>query len=135
MSGALEVVRCLVDRGRSQIRVDVPLHEVAVLRAVHGRNEVQVIERDVDEIALDAVNGLDPSAEAEWDRLERIYERTNEKGEAVRDQCRLAFPAGPVALEQFGFSSSIGPASRADEVRSFDERKEARKKAKARKAA
>lgn len=126
----LEVVRCLVDRGRSQIRVDVPEHEVLVLRVVHGDAEVKVIERDVDEIALDPINGLDPSASAEWDRLTRTYHRVGSQ-----DPVRAAFPLGPSALERFGFSSNVGPAVRSEDVRAFDERKEARKKAKARKAA
>lgn len=115
-----EVVRCLVDRGRSVIRVDVPKHEVAVLRAVHGGSEVRVIEQDVDEVELEA------SAEAEWDRLNRTYKRTG-----GGDPLRAVWPEGPTALERFGFSSDVRPVDRETDLRAINPKREARRKAKA----
>lgn len=117
-----EVVRCLIDRGRSVIRVDVPKHEVAVLRAVHGNAEVKVIENDVDDLELEI------SAEAEWDRLARTYKRIGGV-----DPLRKVWPEGPAALERYGFSSDVRPVDREADLRAINPKREARRKAKAEK--
>lgn len=96
----LPLVHALVARGTATaINVRVPEHELVVLRAVHGREAVQVqgpseFDGEVDTITLPA------SAEAEWDRLSRKYRRIN-----APDAVLAAFPMGASSLP--GFDSSI----------------------------
>jgi len=113
----LEVVACLVDRGQNKLRVEVPQHEVSVLRAVHGGAEVRIIETDVDEVELES------SAEAEWDRLTRAYARVG-----AADPVRFVWPEGPAALERYGFSSELRPKDRETELRVINPKRAARKK-------
>jgi len=113
----VSTVACLVDRGRSQVRVEVPEHEVSVLRAVHGSAEVRVLERDVDEMELEV------SAEAEWDRLCRTYRRIG-----AADPVRFVWPDGPVSLERFGFRSDINPVDRETELRVITPKRRGRPK-------
>ena len=122
---SLPLVRVLVDRGRDKIRVDCPEHEVRVLQAVHGVAEVKIIEKDVDDRVFD------PSATAEWDRLDRTYRRTGVS--ADRSPVAVAYRNGPADLEQFGFSTGL-KARQGDDVRAFDAKKDARDKAKAAKS-
>lgn len=110
-------VACLVDRGKNLIRVEVPEHEVNVLRAVHGMQEVQIIERDVDEIELEG------SAEAEWDRLARTYARLG-----APDPVRFTWPDGPVALTKYGFKSGMGLVDRETELRVMNHKRRGRPK-------
>lgn len=91
-----------IDRGKEKIGVQVPLHEIRVLRATHGVAEVV----DLGEIDPDDINSeieLDKSADAEWARLIRKYKRINAK-----DPAPLAYPIGPPAMREFGFDLNRG---------------------------
>lgn len=110
-------VACLVDRGKNLIRVEVPEHEVAVLRAVHGMQEVRITERDVDEVELEA------SADAEWDRLTRTYARIG-----AADPVRFTWPEGPVALEKYGFVPDMGLVDRETDLRVINPKRRGRPK-------
>lgn len=112
-----ETVACLVDRGHNKLRVEVPQHEIAVLRAVHGQLEVKIIETDVDEIELEA------SAEAEWDRLVRTYARIG-----APDPVRFVWPEGPMALEKYGFKSGLHVQDRETELRVINPKRRGRPK-------
>lgn len=82
----------LIDRGTTVIPVQIPAHEIDVLRAVHGVAEVQDKGPNGDDIALDV------SADAEWARLTRKYKRLN-----TTDPVGIAHRTGPSALKVFGF--------------------------------
>lgn len=112
----LPLHRVLIDRNRSQVRVDAPEHEIRVLQAVHAPNIVKIVERDVDE------GEFDLSAEAEYDRLTRTYLRTGAANPVT------AVFRSPEELRTFGFSP--GHAPREQESRALDARKDARKRAK-----
>ena len=97
-----EIITCkLVDvsieRGRDTITVDVPKHEIDVLRAVHGPSNVR--EGDLSGEVLE----LSDSADAEFHRLQNKYRRVN-----APDAVRVAYPLGAKALEEFGFSLGRG---------------------------
>lgn len=89
----LQLVEVHIDRGRDVITVDVPLHEVEVLKAVHGvSGAVRIADPDTGEIDLDI------SADAEIDRLQRKYRRTG-----APDPVTIAFRGGARDLERHGF--------------------------------
>ena len=111
----LSVVACMVDRGRNLLRVEVPEHEAAVLRAVHGPESVQIIERDVDELELEI------SAEAEWDRLVRTYARTG-----AADPVRYTWPDGPSSLERYGFKTGMGLVDHESDLRIINPKRRGR---------
>jgi hypothetical protein len=88
------VHQVMIDRDKSILAVEVPEHEIDVLRFVHGHEVVQdkgVVEGEEVE--------LDPSAEAEWARLKRKYGRIN-----APDYVAMAFRTGPRGLSERGFS-------------------------------
>lgn len=82
-----------VERGRETIVVEVPEHEVEVLRATHGPGNVRIVQKDVGEAELDA------SADLEFTRLQRRYRRVN-----APDPVLMAFRDGVRGLERHGFS-------------------------------
>lgn len=97
-----------IERGKDVLTVDVPEHEVLVLRAIHdvadGTERVKVVgpageADDPDTIALDA----DPRAEL--DRLNRKYNRIN-----APSPVRHVFPNGELDLRARGFDDlGAGP--------------------------
>ena len=78
-----------IDRGTAVITVEVPEHEIRVLRAVHGVAEVP------DKGESDDERDFDANADAEWDRLVRTYKRPN-----MQDAVQIAYPT--VAPPPFG---------------------------------
>lgn len=85
--------------GKTVFAILAPKHEVEVLRFVHGPANVRVTgDADADDALM-----LPDSADAEWDRLVRKYQRAN-----APDPVRIAFPNGPNALREFGFSNDRG---------------------------
>lgn len=91
-----------IDRGSSVICVDVPEHEIDVLRAVHGVAEVQVTGDGEEPVELS------DSADEEWARMQRKYKRTNSP-----DFVGIAHRVGPKALEAFGFHLGRGASQAA----------------------
>lgn len=83
-----------IDRGTAVITVEVPEHEIRVLRAVHGVAEVQ------DKGESDDERDFDANADAEWDRLVRTYKRPN-----LPDAVQIAYPTGSGALKAAGFNT------------------------------
>jgi hypothetical protein len=92
-----------ITRGKDVVTVDVPKHEVEVLRAVHTPPNVRIVGEDAANI------DLDPSCDAEIARLQRKYVRINSP-----DPVLMAFRDGPRALEREGFilgrAASAAPA-------------------------
>ena len=87
-----KLVNVTIERGRDVLSVDVPKHEIAVLRVVHGG--ANVTEGDVTDDEID----LPDSADGEFMRLQGKYRRVNSP-----DPVGAAFRIGPPALEEFGF--------------------------------
>ena len=83
-----------IDRGKTRVTVEVPEHEIRVLRAVHGVAEVQDMGESDDE------REFNPNAGAEWDRLVRTYKRPN-----MPDAVQVAYPMGVAALKDAGFTA------------------------------
>ena len=84
-----------IDRGRSVIHRTVPIHEVRVLRAVHGLEAVQVVDANAGTATFDT------NSDIEIARLQRAYQRLN-----APDPVLIAFPTGAQGLVEFGFSPS-----------------------------
>jgi hypothetical protein len=76
----------------SVIPVTVPAHEVEVLRAIHGGDNVTELGPDDDEVELPA------DAETELRRLRLKYKPAADEPDAVQMVYR-----GPRELERFGF--------------------------------
>jgi hypothetical protein len=100
----LPLVHALVDRGATVINVYVPLHEVEVLKAVHGVDGSVRVQGPADGDVVD----LEISADAEIDRLKRKYPPRRPE-----DPCpvRTAFPMGVQMLERIGFEAGRGSVS------------------------
>lgn len=81
-----------IRRGHEKIHVDVPQHEVLVLRVVHRPEHVSVLGPAKRKLQMDESIG------AEWARLQRKYRIPNGADPVAR-----AFPLGPAMLEEFGF--------------------------------
>jgi hypothetical protein len=92
-----KLVNVSIERGRDTITIEVPKHEVDVLRAVHGPSNVR--EGDLSGETLE----LSGSADAELQRMQNKYRRVN-----APDPVRMAYPAGPRSLEEFGFELGRG---------------------------
>lgn len=92
-----KLVDVAIERGRDTLTVEVPKHEIDVLRAVHGPSNV--VEGDVTDETLE----LSDSADAEYQRLQNKYRRIN-----GADPVRVAYPVGPRSLEEFGFELGRG---------------------------
>jgi hypothetical protein len=112
---SLPLVLVEIDRGKEKLTVDVPQHEIRVLQAVHGEENVRHHAKQEDvpdegEFAL--------SAGAEYDRLKRKYNRIN-----APDFVRMAYPAGPEALVKFGFEDGEGGAQAAPQSLSVKNKK------------
>lgn len=121
----LPLVHVLVARSNDmKINARVPAHEIEVLRACHKSANVivQPPEEYPEEVAFDI------SADAEWLRLIRKYQRKNEV-----DPARMAFPRGARDLVEFGFELGHAFVEEAPASAQVDFGKEARK-AKAEKA-
>ena len=88
----------LIDQGATVLAPTVPEHEIAVLKTIHGRENVTSKGKTEDDIELSA------SAEAEWSRLSRKYRRTN-----APDMVSATFRVGPSQFESFGFSMDNEP--------------------------
>lgn len=103
----------LIDIGSTVLATTVPEHEIALLKVVHGAENVKGQgPYDEDEIELSI------SAEAEWARLSRKYRRVN-----TPDMVPVAFRVGPSQLEAFGFSMDHAADEIAPEASHFKERK------------
>lgn len=121
----LPLVHVLVVRSNDmKINARVPAHEIEVLRACHkvANVHVQPPEEYPEEVAFDI------SADAEWLRLIRKYQRKNEA-----DPAKLAYPRGARDLVEFGFETGHAFVEEAPASVQIDYAKEARK-AKAEKA-
>lgn len=92
-----KLVEVHIERGRDVLTVNVPKHEVDVLRAVHGPANVREGEITDEELELSA------SADAEFARLQGKYKRVN-----APDPVSIAHRTGARALEDFGFSLGRG---------------------------
>jgi len=114
-----------IERGRETITVEVPAHEVEVLRAVHGPHKVRVTDEHVDDMVLD------DSADAEFARLQAKYRRVN-----TPDFVSAALRGGARDLREFGFSldRAAREAAPMAGVRNHKKKPEAEKPAKAAKA-
>lgn len=95
----------LIDRGTTVISIPVPVHEIDVLRAVHGVAEVQDRGPNGEDAELDG------SADAEWARLTRKYHRLN-----TADPVGIAYRTGPSALKAFGFELGRGASQEAPQA-------------------
>lgn len=93
-----KLVEVSIERGRDTLTIEVPKHEIDVLRAVHGLPNVR--EGDITAETLE----LSDSADAEFQRLQNKYRRVN-----APDPVRVAYPVGPKSLEVFGFDLGRGP--------------------------
>ncbi len=103
----------LIDQGATVLATTVPEHEIALLKVVHGAENVKGQgPYDDDEIELSI------SAEAEWARLSRKYRRVNSP-----DMVPVAFRTGPSQLEAFGFSMEHAADAIAPEASHFKEKK------------
>lgn len=92
MSKSFPLYDVTINRGREVIACAVPEHEARVIAVAHGPSHVRVLGPSGDTIALE------PSADAEFARLQRRYRRLN-----APDPVGQTFPLGPSALEAFGF--------------------------------
>lgn len=94
---AFPLINATIERGHDKIGVQVPEHEIDVLKAVHG--PTNVIEGDPadDEIELST------SADDEYQRLQRKYKRINGP-----DPVGIAYKTGPAGLKEHGFDLSRG---------------------------
>lgn len=107
-------------RGQDVISVQVPEHEIKVLRVIHGGNV------HVNGDAGDSID-LPMSSADEYGRLQRKY---RQPGSA--DPVRHAFPQGPQDLGRFGFDAR-GQAAVIPQSSVKNHRKPAPKKADAKK--
>jgi hypothetical protein len=92
----------LVQRSKHEvISVDVPAHEIEVLRAMYDTPELELVTihgpagGDADD--PDTIE-LNPDKNAEFDRLKRRYHRVN-----AQNPVDLAFRGGARDLERYGF--------------------------------
>lgn len=98
-----------ITRGKDVITVDVPEHEVRVLKVIH----------DLPNAAMVAVKGpsgglgedqetreLPVDINEEFDRLIRTYQRVNAPNPVL-----IAYPGGASELARFGFGVSDGPVA------------------------
>jgi hypothetical protein len=94
-------------RGNTSIPVEVPRHELGVLRAIHGGN-LHVNG------PIDDTTEVPTSAADEIARLQAKYRQPNQK-----DPVRLAFPSGPEDLDRFGFDvdATATQAQQSDVIR------------------
>lgn len=81
-----------IERGKDVIAIEVPAHEVNVLRAIHKPDAIRVTDKDV------GVVERDNNANSEFASLQRKYVRIGSP-----DPVRLAYPEGAVGLEKHGF--------------------------------
>lgn len=89
-----------IERGKDVIAIEVPAHEVIVLRAIHRPDAIRVTDKNTGEVELEG------NAYAEYSRLSRKYQR-NGGGDPVR----LAFADGAAGLEKYGFDVGGGEES------------------------
>ena len=92
-----KLVDVSIERGRDTLTINVPKHEIDVLRAVHGPANVR--EGGITDETLE----LPAGADAEYQRLQNKYRRVN-----APDPVRVAYPVGPKSLEDFGFDLGRG---------------------------
>lgn len=97
---AVEVIR---DKN-THLTVDVPEHEIAVLRAIHGDEHVKAMGPTGGAEDPEFIE-LVPDINAEWDRLNRKYRRIN-----APNPVEAAFPSGKDALAKLGFGTVAGAA-------------------------
>lgn len=116
----LKLVCVKVRRGNEVMNVTAPEHEVRVLKAMHGLDNVQqVAELDPEVESLE----VEDNAEAEIARLDRRYKHNGQQ----RNPVDVAFPMRELDLERYGFKAG-GP--QAETPRSATTvRKPAKKKA------
>lgn len=110
-----------------KVVTQVPQHEIAVLRAVHGDDNIVPMEQEEfpEEIVLDI------SADKEIGRLSAKYKRINDA-----DRVRQAYPMGAVQLREFGFELNRGQYSKPPASEQIDYAREERiRKGKEKKAA
>lgn len=107
-----------IERGKDVCAIEVPAHELNVLRAIHKPDAIRVTSKDAGE--AERV----PNAYAEFANLQRKYRRNG-----APDPVRLAFPDGPAGLEKFGFvvdDAGSEEVAKAPQSRVRDHAKEAK---------
>ncbi len=113
----LETREVRIDRGRDQLQIFVPEHEIPILKVVHGEfnvNEVEDGETDTAEFTKDA--------DIEFRRLQAKYRRVN-----APDPVLIAYPTGAKSLD--GFTLGRGARTQAPQSVAVDHGKAARKAA------
>jgi hypothetical protein len=113
----LPLVNVSIERGRDTIVTDVPEHEIAILKIVHGEHNVQVNE-DADEDEAEFTK----DADTEFQRLQAKYRRVN-----AADPVTIAYPLGAKSLD--GFTLGRGRHQAAPQSSAVNHAKEARKAA------
>lgn len=114
----LPLVDVLIIRSNDmQIPARVPEHEIAVLRAVHGSNNVRPLPQE--EFPEEAEFSI--SADQEFGRLQKTYARINDP-----DRVLQAYPMGASMLQSFGFQLNRGEYTEAPASEQVDFAREER---------
>jgi len=95
--GKHALIHVEIQRGHDVIVTEVPAHEVDILRAVHGVNNVREGDATGEHVLLA------DSADAEYLRLQGKYRRIN-----AADPVGIAHRLGARSLEAFGFALGRG---------------------------
>lgn len=112
----LPLIPVTINRTRDTLVVEVPRHEIAVLRALHG----DVIEMPAESYVVEE---FDNNAHAEFGRLVRKYETRNATNPV------LTVYRGPRELVEFGFVDNVRDIKEAPQAAVTDARKKVRAKA------
>lgn len=114
----LPLIDVLIIRSNDmQIPARVPEHEIAVLRAVHGSNNVRPLPQE--EFPEEAEFSI--SADQEFGRLQKTYARINDP-----DRVLQAYPMGASMLQSFGFQLHRGEYTEAPASEQVDFAREKR---------
>lgn len=117
----VKLVCVQIQRNHEVINSTVPEHEVRILKAMHGPDNVKVVAELDPEVEA---KSLDDGPANELLRLHRLY---THKGQD-RSPVDVAYPGGELDLERYGF---IGSMETTEQVRSETKvRKPAKKAAK-----
>lgn len=95
--GKHALINVEIQRGHDVIVTEVPAHEIDILRAVHGVNNVREGEPTGEHVLLP------DSADSEFLRLQGKYRRIN-----AQDPVGIAHRMGARSLEAFGFALGRG---------------------------
>ena len=112
----LPLIPVTIQRARDTLVVEVPRHEIAILRALHS----EVVEMQADAYVVDE---FDKNAHAEFGRLSRKYETKN--GQNVVQ----AVYRSPRELVEFGFADNVRSITEAQQSSNVDNRKKVSAKA------